>query len=277
VPCHPSQQKALRQAGLLQADESWLQLTEIGSGKISPDFSGSISWNNFRNRWVMISQGHTGEIWYAEADTFTGPWLYARRVVEHDSYNFYNPVHHRWFDRNGGQTIYFEGTYTSFFSRDGYKTPRADYNQVMYRLKLDHPHLRLPQPIYRVETGPGRWRLLSGQKVAAANLWSKIQQIEFCAFTDDPGSIAGLQPVYDHAAAGDREPDLRTSKPDMRAVENVSEPVFYSLRNASAAAELEMSADLVKAESFGLVFPATSRLLTLSPEIAPGISTGFCR
>ncbi|HNW10002.1 MAG TPA: hypothetical protein PKI71_01430, partial [Candidatus Rifleibacterium sp.] len=96
-------------------------------------------------------------------------------------------------------------------------------------------------------------------------------------FTDDPGSIAGLQPVYDHAAAGDREPDLRTSKPDMRAVENVSEPVFYSLRNASAAAELEMSADLVKAESFGLVFPATSRLLTLSPEIAPGISTGFCR
>jgi len=277
VPCHPSQQKALRQAGLLKSDESWLQLTEVGSGKTSPDFSGSISWNNFRNRWVMISQGHTGEIWYAEADTFTGPWLYARRVVEHDTYNFYNPVHHRWFDRDGGQTIYFEGTYTSFFTRDGYKTPRADYNQVMYRLNLSHPHLLLPQPVYRVETGPGRWRLLNGQKITSANLWSKVQQVEFCAFTGELDDIAGLQPVYDHAAAGDRRPDLRTEKPGMRFVDNGSEPVFYALRNASAVAELEMSADLVKAESFGLIFPASSRLLTLSPEIAPADSPRLIR
>ena len=269
VPCHPSQQKILRQAGLLKRDESWLQLTEVGSGKTSPDFSGSISWNNFRKRWVMISQGHTGEIWYAESDTFAGPWLYARRVVEHDTYNFYNPVHHRWFDRNGGQTIYFEGTYTSFFTRDGYKTPRADYNQVMYRLDLSHPHLLLPQPIYRVETGPDRWRLLSGQQVAAAHLWSKVQQIEFCAFTGDLDGIAGLQPVYDHAQESDRGPDLQSGKPGLQPDKNGREPVFYSLRNASAAAELAMSADLVKAESFGLIFPATSRLLTLSPEIAP--------
>lgn len=269
VPCHPLQQKVLRQAGLLKSDESWLQLTEVGSGKTSPDFSGSISWNNFRNRWVMISQGHTGEIWYAEADTFTGPWFYARRIVEHDTYNFYNPVHHPWFDQNGGRTLFFEGTYTSFFTRDGYKTPRADYNQVMYRLDLSHPHLLLPQPIYRVETGPGRWRLLNGQKVAAANLWSKVQHVEFCAFTGDLDGIAGLQPVYDHAATSAGRPDLQTDKPGLQPADNGSEPVFYSLRNASAAAELEMSADLVKTESFGLVFPATSRLLTLSPEIAP--------
>lgn len=148
-------------------------------------------------------------------------------------------------------------------------TDNADYNQVMYRLDLSHPHLLLPQPIYRVETGPGRWRLLNGQKVAAANLWSKVQQVEFCAFTGDLDGIAGLQPVYDHAAVSAGRPDLQTDKPSLQPADNGSEPVFYSLRNASAAAELEMSADLVKTESFGLVFPATSRLLTLSPEIAP--------
>ena len=38
--------------------------------------------------------------------------------------------------------IYLEGTYTDSFSNARTKTPRYDYNQVMYRLRLDDPRLR---------------------------------------------------------------------------------------------------------------------------------------
>ena len=37
--------------------------------------------------------------------------------------------------------MYFEGTYTDAFSAAKSKTPRYNYNQVMYRLRLDDPRL----------------------------------------------------------------------------------------------------------------------------------------
>ena len=98
----------------------------------------------------------------------------------------------------------------------------------MYRLDLTHLHLLLPQPIYRIEIAPGRWRLLSGRNVAAAQLWSKVRQVEFCAFVGDLAGIAGLQPVYDHAAADDRGPDLQTARPGLRSADGGCEPVLFS-------------------------------------------------
>jgi hypothetical protein len=82
---------------------------------------GSIYWNNFRKRWIAIVEQDggfvdNGEIWYAEADSPTGPWIYARKVATHPHYNFYNPAHHPFFDQQNGRRIYFEGTYTDAFS-----------------------------------------------------------------------------------------------------------------------------------------------------------------
>ena len=37
--------------------------------------------------------------------------------------------------------VYFEGTYTASFSDAKERTPRYDYNQIMYRLNLDDPRL----------------------------------------------------------------------------------------------------------------------------------------
>ena len=91
-----------------------------------------------------------GEVWYAEADTPLGPWVYARKVVTHDDYSFYNPKHHAMFDQEGGKIIYFEGTYTTTFSGSKDPTPRYDYNQIMYQLDLSDPRLALPVPIYVV-------------------------------------------------------------------------------------------------------------------------------
>ena len=86
-----------------------------------------------------------------------GPWVAAQRVVHHDRYTFYNPRHHTAFDRDFGRRIYFEGTYTASFSAAPERTPRYDYNQIMYALNLDRPALQLPVPIYesaRGELGP---------------------------------------------------------------------------------------------------------------------------
>ena len=115
---------------------------------------GSVYWNEYRKRWVMIAvesagTSFLGEVWFAESDTPLGPWVYARKVVTHDRYSFYNPKQHPMLDKGGGRTLFFEGTYTRTFSGNPDATPRYDYNQIMYRLNLDDARLNLPVPVYR--------------------------------------------------------------------------------------------------------------------------------
>jgi hypothetical protein len=104
--------------------------------------NGTSRWNAYRKKWVMLAGqigGKTsplGEIWYAEADEPTGPFSSAVKVVTHDKQSFYNVCHHAFLDRDGGRVIHFEGTYTSDFSGNAERTPRYEYNQILYRLDL---------------------------------------------------------------------------------------------------------------------------------------------
>src|SRR5689334_337736 len=85
-----------------------------------------------------------------------GPWVYARKVVTHDDYTFYNPRQHPFFDQQGGRRIYFEGTYVTTFASDkAVPTPRYDYNQMMYRLDLDDARLNLPVAVYERTAADG--------------------------------------------------------------------------------------------------------------------------
>lgn len=113
--------------------------------------SGTVRWNEYRKRWVLLAgqmEGKTsllGEVWYAEATHPTGPFTSAVKVVTHDKQTFYNVCHHPFLDRDGGRVIHFEGTYTSDFSGNPDKTPRYEYNQMLYRLDLDAAALRPAQ------------------------------------------------------------------------------------------------------------------------------------
>jgi hypothetical protein len=154
----PALQARLIRDGALKPDEGILQLRDATTGKRVSGHNGSVHWNAYRRRWVMIicEAGGTsflGETWYAEADTPLGPWVYARKVVTHNKYSFYNPKQHPMFDQDGGRLIYFEGTYTHTFSGNDNATPRYDYNQVMYRLDLADPRLNLPVAIYGLAEG----------------------------------------------------------------------------------------------------------------------------
>ena len=78
-----------------------------------------------------------------EASAPTGPWKRAVKIVTHDRHSFYNPAQHAFFDEDGGRFIYFEGTYSHTFSGRQSRTPRYDYNQILYRLDLSDERLRL--------------------------------------------------------------------------------------------------------------------------------------
>jgi hypothetical protein len=140
-PVSPQDQVRLVRQGLLTENEGRWQLRNAATGKAVVAHAGSIYWNAYRNRFIMITVeiGGTsmlGEVWYAEAEGPLGPWTKAVKIVTHDKYSFYNPKHHPQFDQEGGRYIYFEGTYTHTFSGNEQRTPRYDYNQIMYRLDL---------------------------------------------------------------------------------------------------------------------------------------------
>ncbi|QDV38583.1 DUF4185 domain-containing protein [Tautonia plasticadhaerens] len=151
----PKRQAELIEAGTLGEGEGLLNLRDIETGEPVFAHAGTVNRNEHRGRWVMITtqlfgSSSLGEVWYAEADSPLGPWAFARKVVTHDDYSFYNPKHHHLFDADGGRRIYFEGTYTHTFSGTRTPTPRYDYNQIMYRLDLDDPRLNLPVAVYRM-------------------------------------------------------------------------------------------------------------------------------
>lgn len=103
-----------------------------------------VAWNEYRRRWIMFLENF-GDVFYAEADFPEGPWGSAVRIVHHDHYNFYNVAHHPFFNQGDGRVVYFEGTYTDSFTDAKERTPRYNYNQIMYRIRLDDPRLKEAQ------------------------------------------------------------------------------------------------------------------------------------
>jgi len=192
-PLDAQTQHKLIESGQMTSSEGLLALRDRDSGKSVLAHGGSVYWNEYHRRWVMVfleilgSPSLLGEVWFAEADTPLGPWLYATKIATHDRYDFYNPKQHPMFDRDGGRTIFFEGTYTNTFSGNPIKTPRYDYNQIMYKLELDDPRLALPVAIYRTDAGKlGHRSLLQPNQ-------RKPEQTAFFAFDR---AVEGAIPVY---------------------------------------------------------------------------------
>lgn len=142
-PIGQAQERELIKNGLIKPSEARFQPQSADNNEMPLFGGGSINWNSYRKKWIIIaveSFGKTsrlGEIWYSEANDITGPWKKCWKVVTHNDYSFYNPVHHAFFDQQDGRIIYFEGTYTSSFSGTKQPTPRYEYNQIIYKLDLN--------------------------------------------------------------------------------------------------------------------------------------------
>jgi hypothetical protein len=150
-------QARLLRAGALHPGEETVVLRDVETGRPIRPHGSSLMWNPYLSAWSLVvleaggSSSYLGEVWYAEADRPEGPWIYARKVVTHEKYSFYNPRLQPYFAKEGGRILYFEGTYTQTFSGNPDQTPRYDYNQIMYRLDLSDPRLNLPRPVTRLD------------------------------------------------------------------------------------------------------------------------------
>lgn len=189
-------QQALIQQGEILPEEAWIHLLDVETGDSVEINRGSVFWNAYRQRWILIMGSK--DIWFAEADTPVGPWGYARRVAQHDIL-CYNPLQHPLLDQEGGKDIFFEGTYTQFFGQ-GKNVPRYNYNQLMYRLKLDDPRLQMPVPVYGMRAGEGA-RYVSGAAAVRELSPDSIREIAFWALDKAPANEAAV-PIYASMEAG---------------------------------------------------------------------------
>jgi len=228
------EQRAWIRKGKLKPKNAWIYLRDIESGKQVYIHAGSVFWNEYRNRWILIGEESggsslLGEIWYAEADSVTGPWVYSRKIVSHNRYSFYNPTQHPYFDQQGGQWIYFEGTYTSTFSSASFKTPRYDYNQMMYRLDLGDPRVVLPCPIYRIQMDDSAVRYVaksSGQFPRHPKA-QEIDEIPFFALPPERPR-EGMDPIYE--IVDEESGHLRLSADSLSSINETSSArlVFFA-------------------------------------------------
>lgn len=131
--------------GLVRAEELRFLPEDVeGNGRRVLMHGGTVRWNAWRQRWVLIANAQhwdrgaasfLGEVYYSEAESLQGPFRRALKIATHPGQSFYNPCQHEEFDEDGGRRIYFEGTYTNMFTNSA-ATPRYNYNQLMYGLDL---------------------------------------------------------------------------------------------------------------------------------------------
>jgi len=170
APVPAAEQAKLEKQGALKPGDGLLQLREVETGAPVLAHGGDARPNGYRGRWVLVAvqsfgkESFLGEVWYAEADGPEGPWAYARKIATHPKMDFYNPLHHPYFDQDGGRVIYFEGTFVNTFSGNPETSPRYNYNQLMYRLDLGDERLVLPVAVYRKADGGLGFR--SGESIA---------------------------------------------------------------------------------------------------------------
>lgn len=187
--------ESLLEAKKLRPDEAWGRLVDFETGAALSRGLESVSWNEFRRRWIAFFADKPGEVWFAEADTPLGPWGYGRRIVTHGDYNFYNIAHHPFFNQGAGRLVYFEGTYADTFSDARAQTPRYDYNQLMYRLALDDDRLRLPVAVYRLRGTNHSTFFSLREGIEAAGAWERAEEVAWFALPPaSPGS--NLLPIY---------------------------------------------------------------------------------
>jgi hypothetical protein len=148
-PLNIREQRDLVASGKIDETDSPFRIHDAESGRAILAQGGSVAWNAYRKKWVMIfveAEGKSsilGDVWYAQADAPLGPWTRATKIAVHDKMSFYNPVHHPFFDQDGGKVIYFEGSYTYNFSNNPQSAvARYEYNQLMYRLDLSDPRIK---------------------------------------------------------------------------------------------------------------------------------------
>ncbi len=262
-PLSYDNEQFLLKKGILKSGETWQNLYDILTGKPVIPHAGSLFWNDYRKKWIAIfhQRGGTsalGEVWFAEADTPTGPWAYARKVVTHDNYTFYNVGQHPLFDQDKGRLIYFEGTYTDTFSGNPLPTPRYNYNQIMYRLDLEDSRLYLPSPVYRLTDKKNFRYQMNQDGFHSLNFRELLLEIPFFAVPPDR-CFDGLVTVYEVKEGGKNR--LQTKEPG-NSHQKVK-PLFYGFPGKEFSDSISKGVFSGKRSSLDLPEPSSPMIVPL--------------
>ena len=146
-PIDSEREASLIKRGKLAREQCKFLLTEHATKRMVIPHRGSVRWNAFVQRWVLVftainePDSMLGELYIAAATMPSGPWTPCIRIATHPRYSFYNPVHHSWLDKQRGKVITIEGTYTMSFSGNSVPTPHYEYNQLTYEIDLSDKRL----------------------------------------------------------------------------------------------------------------------------------------
>jgi hypothetical protein len=124
--------------------------------------------------------------------------------------------------------VFFEGTYTESFSSARSRTPRYDYNQMMYSLDLGLSALELPVAVYQRKSGAGRMPLGPREPPGEAAPHAQNDELAFFALPA-PSRVAGTVAIYARTGADGIE--LTIQPPTDPAVR----PLFVALPAEPAA------------------------------------------
>ncbi|MBL9113624.1 MAG: hypothetical protein JNJ83_01360 [Verrucomicrobiaceae bacterium] len=138
-PMEPSNEVELLAGGMVSANQARFRLLEAVSGTAVPVATGSVQWNEFRQRWVMIASAALDEVWYAESVKPEGPWGKAVRIVTLAGMDYRKVCQRPFLTEEKGRVIYFDGAVS------GSGLPRYEGCQLMYRLDLSDARLGAAQ------------------------------------------------------------------------------------------------------------------------------------
>lgn len=146
-PVGHNEENAFIKAGLMDPSEAHFMPVDVDTGKLVLAHAGTVHWNEWRQKWVLICISNGGEhsilgdVYYSESDSPNGPFKKAIRVASHYQYSYYNPSYHWFLNQEGGRIIYFDGCYSMSFATNDW-TQRYDYNMLRYKLDLSDPRLK---------------------------------------------------------------------------------------------------------------------------------------
>lgn len=165
APITTLRETMLVEENTIRRSEGIHHLTKTSSGKPLEDaYWGAVYWNPYREKWTMVYMDLVdelsigGEIWYAEADSPLGPWVYTQKILTHPGHVYYQPAHNPFFNQKEGRVLLINGTFHHCCQvpPGSPRTPRHNYNTMIYRVDLADTRLYLPTPVYRQSISQGR-------------------------------------------------------------------------------------------------------------------------
>lgn len=232
-PVTDLREATLVENGSLAKSRGIHHLRDKQTGDSVDTLGGSVYWNPHRQKWVMMgtelrgSTSNLGEVWYAEADSPLGPWVYAQKIITHDKHTFSTPTQHPFFDQSNGQVVYLQGTFSEDFQdKRIFRVSKYDDNQMMYRVDLSDTRLFMPTAVYRSRHSDG-WHHYR-TKQSAQNPAQGASTIPFYALPTDR-VLDGAKPVWEveKEVNGVKVTELTTDSSKATS----SSPVFYTPPN----------------------------------------------